>query len=81
MKEKLYLVTKSKSCYGNVLAYNTKTSEYVYFHFGKEIWREKGSNELFNYFNEVRSDNGCSDEEVINGFSIYQKYSKSCEQF
>lgn len=78
-KEKLYLVVKSKSYYGNVLAYNEKTSEYVYLHFGKEIWREKADRGLFDYMNNVRAMDICSDVHECEKFDIYNKYSKSCQ--
>ena len=75
-KEKLYLVTQSKSYYGNILGYNLETSEYVYLHFGKEIWREKASRDLFEYFNSTN----CPDIKECEKFDIYNKYSKSCQE-
>ena len=49
--EIMYLVTEGKRK-ENQLGYAPKTQKYVYFHNGKEIWREKGDKELLDYFNE-----------------------------
>lgn len=71
----MYLVVKSKWD-DNLLAFEEETSEYVYFHENKEIWREKGDKTLLDLF--------CCDlldEEKINSNKIYQKYAKSCESF
>lgn len=81
-KESLYLVCKSKSYYGNVLGYNLKTSEYVYLHFGKEIWREKGDRALFDYMNDCRVNGTCLDDQDIltDTYPIYKKYCQSTEE-
>ena len=76
-KATLYLVTKSKSYYGNVLAYCIKTSEYVYLHFGQEIWREKASRELFDYFNQTKN----PDFDKVEKFKIYQRYVRDCQKY
>jgi len=41
----MLLVTQGKGKI-NQLGFDKKTSEYVYFHKGREIWREKGDNGL-----------------------------------
>lgn len=76
----MYLVTQSKRR-ENQLGYNPKTKEYVYFHKGKEIWREKGDESLFNYFNEVRAGNRTLDDEDIKDNPIWKKYGDSCSEF
>ncbi len=65
----------------NQLGYNIKTGEYVYFHKGQEIWREKGDRELFDYFNEVRG--GCTyfDDKKVENNPIWKKYVESCDAF
>ena len=79
MSEKLYLVTKSKSYYHNTLAYNPKTSEYVYLHNNQEVWREKAGPELFDYMNNIRANNTYADFEELQRFNIYVKYCNSCQ--
>ena len=76
----MYLVTEGKRR-ENQLGYAPKTQEYVYFHLGKEIWREKGDSGLFDYFNEVRANYGCSDDEELEKYPIWKKYSDSCFKF
>ena len=80
----LALVTKSKPVYGNVLAYDTKTKEYVYIHFKNEMWRTKSTcGDLFNYFNTKRINDEFSDDkeiEQLTEYPIYQQYSNSCQQ-
>ena len=78
MNEKLYEVLKSNR-YGNLLAFNIKTSEYVYFHFGEEVWREKADRKLFDVANEMRINNNL-DLDELGKFEIYKKYSKSTEE-
>lgn len=76
----MYLVTKSKWG-GNVLAYDTKTSEYVYLRDRKEIWREKGESHLFDYFNYLRATGECIDGEALEEcpeFHIFERYSEDC---
>lgn len=65
----------------NQLGFNKKTSEYVYFHKGKEIWREKGDDGLLNYFNSIRSSYSCIDEEQVRKYPIWNKYEESCNEF
>ena len=78
----MYLVTQGRGRV-NQLGYLSRTHEYVYIHKGKEIWREKGDDSLFNYFNAVRG--GMSfDEEAINEMPtlpIWERYAKSCHDF
>jgi hypothetical protein len=76
----MLLVTEGKYKI-NQLGYNKKTSEYVYFHKGKEIWREKGDDSLLNYFNSLRESYSCINEEEIAKFPIYKKYEESCDEF
>ena len=75
-KEKLYLVVKSKDYYGNVLGYNLKTSEYVYFYFGREVWRVKASRDLFDYCNSTDT----LDYDKCKEFEVYRKYEESCDK-
>lgn len=65
----------------NQLGFETKTSEYVYFHRGQEIWREKGDKGLLNYFNYLRATYSCVDEEKIKRFPIWIKYEESCNKY
>lgn len=76
----MLLVTQGKGRV-NQLGYNKKTQEYVYFHKGQEIWREKGDSKLLDYFNELRASGEFSDDEILDTFPIYVKYSKSCHEF
>ena len=76
----MYLVTEGKRK-ENQLAYAPKTKEYVYFHYGKEIWREKGDTSLLDYFNEVRADIRMFEDEDIEDNPIWKKYSDSCFEF
>ena len=75
----MYLVTEGKRK-ENQLGYAPRTKEYVYFHNGKEIWREKGDSSLFDYFNEVRGGRLFRDEEIKDN-PIWQKYDESCFAF
>ena len=78
----MLLVTQGKGRI-NQLGYNKKTQEYVYFHKGVEIWREKGDTTLLNYFNDLRINYGCLEEKEIEKLStahIWEKYSKSCQE-
>jgi hypothetical protein len=75
----MLLVTEGKRKV-NQLGYNKKTQEYVYFHKGVEVWREKGDESLLNYFNEVRA-NFNFNEEVIKDNPVWQKYCQSCDEF
>jgi hypothetical protein len=78
--EIMYLVTEGKRK-ENQLGYAPKTKEYVYFHHGKEIWREKGDKELLDYFNEVRVGiRTFNDKEIENNF-IWKKYCKDCQSY
>lgn len=78
----MLLVTEGKRK-ENQLGYNKKTQEYVYFHHGKEVWREKGNDSLLNYFNGVRA--GLDFEEVdimeVPTYEIWNRYCESCMEF
>lgn len=76
----MLLVTEGKRKV-NQLGYNKKTQEYVYFHKGVEVWREKGDESLLNYFNEVRADIRMFKDEDIKDNLIWKKYSDSCFEF
>lgn len=76
----MWLVTQGKGRI-NQLAYDKKSCEYVYFHKGEEIWREKGDTELLDYFNNLRAENKFCDETKVREFQIYVKYEKSCDDF
>ena len=65
----------------NQLGYNKKTKEYVYFHKGQEIWREKGDDKLLNYCNSVRVNNTYADEKELEKYPVWNKYSESCQEF
>lgn len=65
----------------NQLGYNKKTSEYVYFHCGKEVWREKGDDSLLNYFNSLRASNSCIDEKEVAKYPVWKKYEESCDYY
>lgn len=65
----------------NQLGFDKKTSEYVFIHMGKEIWREKGDNSLLDYINNLRATYSCIDEEVVNKFPIWNKYVKDCDKW
>ena len=75
----MYLVTQGKGRI-NQLGYDSKKSEYVYIHMGKEIWREKGNKDLLIYFNQKRINNECIDDDV-NKFEIYKKYVDYCDLY
>lgn len=77
---RMYLVTEGRRK-ENQLGYVPGTSEYVYLHLGKEIWREKGDDKLFHYFNEVRADIRMFEDDDIRDNPIWQKYGDSCHQF
>lgn len=76
----MLLVTQGKRK-ENQLGYDKKTQEYVYFHKGKEIWREKGDINLLTYFNEVRAGIKDFDDAAIENNPIWQKYCDSCNKF
>ena len=76
----MLLVTEGKGKI-NQLGFNKKTSEYVYFHKGKEIWREKGDNGLLDYFNNLRATYSCIDEKIVSQYPIWNRYIKSCEEY
>ena len=79
----MYLVTQGRGRV-NQLGYDSKKKEYVYLHKGQEIWREKGDESLLNYFNYIRSNYACFEEEEIEKLSthsIWEKYDESCHQF
>ena len=76
----MYLVCEGKRK-ENQLGYAPKTQEYVYFHKGVEIWREKGDRSLLDYFNNVRAVGGCTDDEVLNANPIFVRYSDDCHKF
>lgn len=79
----MLLVTKGKGRI-NQLGYDLKKGEYVYFHNGKEIWREKGDTSLLDYFNEVRACIHCCDDDDIEKLTtanIWKKYDDSCFAF
>jgi hypothetical protein len=75
----MLLVTQGKGRI-NQLGFDRKTSEYVYFHKGREIWREKGDNGLLDYFNNLRASNSCISEEEVAKFPIWNRYVKSCDE-
>lgn len=77
----MYLVTQGKRR-ENQLGYAPKTKEYVYFHQGKEIWREKGDDTLLKVFNEIRSGvRDFDDTQLEKEFPIFKKYGESCHKF
>lgn len=76
----MLLVTEGKRK-ENQLGYAPKTKEYVYYHYGKEIWREKGDTALLDYFNEVRAGIRMFEDEDIKDNQIWKKYSESCFEF
>ena len=76
----MYLVTEGKRK-ENQVGYASKTQEYVYYHHGKEIWREKGDTSLLDYFNEVRADIRMFEDEDIKDNPIWKKYSDSCFEY
>lgn len=79
----MYLVTQGKRR-ENQLGYDPKTGEYVCFHHGIEVWREKGDRTLLNYFNYLRSTGSFCDGEAmmeIPTYHIYEKYSETCLEF
>lgn len=76
----MLLVTQGKGRI-NQLGFDKKTSEYVYFHNGKEIWREKGDNSLLNYFNSLRESYSCIDEEIVSQYPVWIRYCKSCDEY
>ena len=79
----MYLVTQSKYGRVNQLGYAPKTKEYVYFHKGREIWREKGDNSLLNYFNAVRAGMNFDDVDIMEmpTYDIWNRYLESCMEF
>ena len=76
----MLLVTQGKGRI-NQLGYNKRTHEYVYFHKGVEIWREKGNEELLDYFNEIRASFSSIDGEIVSKYLIWKKYEESCESY
>lgn len=76
----MLLVTQGKGRI-NQLGFDKKTSEYVYFHNGKEIWREKGDKGLLDYFSDLRTTNSCISEEKLANNRIWNKYLESCAEF
>lgn len=76
----MHLVTRS-SYANNALMYDAKSGEYIYFHEGKEIWREQGDSALYDYFTNLRRTRKLIDEKVVDSFPIYKKYSDSCQKF
>ena len=78
----MYLVTEGKRK-ENQLGYAARTQEYVYFHKGVEIWREKGDDSLLNYFNGVRAGIDFSDTDIMEmpTYDIWNKYLESCFKF
>ena len=76
----MLLVTEGKRK-ENQLGYNKKTQEYVYFHHGKEVWREKGDATLLDYFNQVRANVRKFQEDDIKDDPIWKKYDTSCTEF
>ena len=76
----MYLVTEGKRK-ENQLGYAPKTQEYVYFHNGKEIWREKGDKELLDYFNEVRVGIRTFDDKEIENNYVWKKYCEDCQSY
>ena len=76
----MYLVTQDKRK-KNVLAYDSKTSEYVYIHLGREVWREKGNESLLACFNYFRLTGECDDGEAMiemPTFHILERFYQSC---
>ena len=76
----MLLVTEGKRK-ENQLGYNKKTQECVYFHHGKEVWREKGDTTLLDYFNQVRANVHTFQEDEIKDNPIWKKYDTSCTEF
>ena len=76
----MLLVTEGKRK-ENQLGYAPRTKEYVYFHKGMEIWREKGEDDLLKYFNEVRAGIRMFEDKDIESHPIWKKYSDSCFEF
>ena len=79
----MYLVTQGKRR-ENQLGYDPKTGEYVCFHHGIEVWREKGDITLLNYFNAIRAGINYLDEDSIEKLptaSIWKKYGDTCLEF
>lgn len=77
----MYLVTQGKRK-ENQLAYAPKTQEYVYYHLGKEIWREKGDDSLLKAFTQIRNgDRDFDDTQLEKEFPIYKKYGDDCHKF
>lgn len=79
----MYLVIEGKWKI-NQLGYAPKTHEYVYYHKGKEIWREKGDTSLLDYCNEKRANYECIDSDKLLKLSaghIYKRYSDNCHEF
>ena len=74
----MYLVTEGKRR-ENQLGYDMKKKEYVMYHHGVEMWREKGDKSLLDYFNVLRINHECLDEEEIGKLSAYPIWEKYCE--
>ena len=74
----MLLVTQGKGRV-NQLGYNKKTHEYVYFHKGVEVWREKGDESLLNYFVDIRNGERVADFSDALDFPIFNKYCDSCD--
>lgn len=57
-----------------------KPGTYNYYHKGKLVWSEDGSDDLFNFY--ANGENFNYDYfDILDMFPIYQKYSDSCEKF
>lgn len=76
----MLLVTEGKRKV-NQLGYSKRTHEYVYFHNGIEVWREKGNEDLLNYFEEVRAGEHLLKDSDIKDNPIWKKYGESCQKF
>ena len=76
----MLLVTEGKRK-ENQLGYAPKTQEYVYYHHGKQIWREKRGTSLLDYFNEVRADIRMFEDEDIKDNPIWIRYSEFCFEY
>lgn len=78
----MYLVAEGKRR-ENQLGYDMKKQEYVMYHHGVEMWREKGDVSLLDYFSDLRANYGCIDEDEIaklSTYPIWEKYCKTCEE-
>ena len=88
-----YYVTHSKyrsainrSKYENALIYTPIKSKknfgtYKYEHNGEIIWTYDASQDLFNYFTEIKKQGYMLDYDEVLKFEVYKKYSACCNNF